>query len=286
MRSTPCETTAGGRSYAAATGTALQTNGTSRGYLDLLGLTIITADGGTATCKHSHGSSLLDYIICDVDVACLIGNVELDSVTPWAPHSALKFTVNRRPKHITIQQLLKPKPLPYQVDNKNANLCWNISACEWQDSYSSFYDKASDQFVRDSDPHGVWAHADSLGITEVSRQRAVRYAQWSMAVEAAIISQSDTPCGDSHLGRGQLPILEEKSLANKSSNLKIEHFIWTFPPMKQWRAPTYFRPFGPLFHHFSMLLALLLESTLLTLLHKMSKLLDGSAFISPFATLP
>lgn len=44
------------------------------GLLELLGLTIITA-GDVGTCKTSSGSSLLDYVVCDVDIAPLIGNI-------------------------------------------------------------------------------------------------------------------------------------------------------------------------------------------------------------------
>ena len=79
------------------------------GLLHTMGLTIITA-GIEATCHHSHGSSLLDYIICDEDIACLIGNVSLEPVKVWGPHVALKFSINRRPEHILVQQLCQPKP--------------------------------------------------------------------------------------------------------------------------------------------------------------------------------
>ena len=40
-----------------------------------------------------------------------------------------------------------------------------------------------------------------------------------------------------------MPILEEKSLANKSSNLKIEHFIWTLPTNEAVAGPDLFSTF-------------------------------------------
>ena len=49
------------------------------GLLDTMGLRVVTA-GNDNTCKTSSGSSLLDYIVCDSDVAHLIDDVMLEVV--------------------------------------------------------------------------------------------------------------------------------------------------------------------------------------------------------------
>ena len=94
------------------------------GMLELLGLTIVTA-GSDNTCKTSTGSPLLDYIVCDVDVAPLLGDLSLE-VGPWGPHSSIRFSVNRRCEHIKTLQLIKPKPVTASVDDKGVPVQWNI----------------------------------------------------------------------------------------------------------------------------------------------------------------
>ena len=45
---------------------------TQSGILDSMGLRVVTA-GSDDTCKTASGSSLLDYIICDIDICDMGG---------------------------------------------------------------------------------------------------------------------------------------------------------------------------------------------------------------------
>ena len=74
-----------------------------------------------------------------------------------------------------------------------------------------------------------WQHADSLNITAEAEQRAIRYAQWSMAAESAILDNSTDTARSKYQGRGMMPVLKERSMADKSSDLKVEHYIWKLP---------------------------------------------------------
>lgn len=131
------------------------------GLLEFFGLIVLTV-GGEHTCKTSSGSSLLDYIVCDTDIAPFIGNVSPEPMVTWGPHSALKCSVNRRPEYVTIQQLRKPKPLPWQLNSKGQPDFWHISAGEWEALHNGFRHSAEQLHKRDFGPHGIWSHADSI----------------------------------------------------------------------------------------------------------------------------
>ena len=60
------------------------------GLLEPLDFSVIIA-GNQDTCTTSTGSSLLDYILCDRNVANLIVDLELEACVDWAPHAAVKF---------------------------------------------------------------------------------------------------------------------------------------------------------------------------------------------------
>ena len=80
---------------------------TQSGILNQMGLRVVTA-GSENTCKTSTGSSLLDYIVCDLDVANLIGDISLE-VGRWNPHSCIRFSIDRRCEAIKTLQIRRPK---------------------------------------------------------------------------------------------------------------------------------------------------------------------------------
>ena len=57
---------------------------------------------------------------------------------------------------------------------------------------------------------------------------SVKYAQWSIAAEEAAIESNPQPKqSDKQKGRGQPPVYTCETLASKSSELFIEHHIWS-----------------------------------------------------------
>ena len=150
------------------------------GILELLGLMIITA-GDVNTCKTSSGSSLLDYILCDPDLAPLIGDLSLE-VGPWSPHSSVRFSINRRCEHIKTLQLRRPKPLPESIDDKRVPTQWHLDQRQW-DQLLEHSAKEAIAAVDDtrSDNEEVWQHAGQLNIGDEARDRSIQYAQWSIA---------------------------------------------------------------------------------------------------------
>ena len=88
-----------------------------------------------------------------------------------------------------------------------------------------------------SDNEEVWQHARQLNIGDEARERSIQYAQWSIACEKAalLVNGNDTQrqgawsAEKASKGRGTMPQLELKSIANKSADLIIEHCIWSLP---------------------------------------------------------
>ena len=95
------------------------------GLLATSGLSIITA-GDADTCKNSHGYSQLDYLLVDTDITALIGEIELVRHKPWSTHFGLTFTINCRPATIKTMQLVRPKPIPYETDDKGHLQQWRV----------------------------------------------------------------------------------------------------------------------------------------------------------------
>lgn len=159
----------------AVTSTAPLPPGKTQGSLSHLGFSVIIA-GNESTCKTSSDSSLLDSILCDRDITNLIGDLELETSVDWAPHSAVKFSINRRPEFVKTQQLAKPKPLPYLLNHFGQLLPWSIGQAAWDWKLQDAEAAAKAAITRKDDSNGIWQHADSLNITAESEARAIRYA--------------------------------------------------------------------------------------------------------------
>ena len=111
------------------------------------------------------------------------------------PHSATKFSINRRPEFIKTRQLDKPKPLPYLLNHFGQPQPWSINQESWDAKLKQAEAGASQAIARKDDSNGIWQHADSLNITAEAEQRAIRYAQWSMVAESAILITQPIPPG-------------------------------------------------------------------------------------------
>ena len=80
------------------------------------------------------------------------------------------------------------------------------------------------------DRSGLWQHAGILGVTDRSRSLAIKYAQWPMAVEEAIIDNNpEAKPNKDQRGRGLPRRYLWDTLAEKSSSKAIEHVIWSLP---------------------------------------------------------
>ena len=145
---------------------------------------VVTAAGSEGTCKHATGWSLLDYLIVDADLAPLISNLQLVADVPWGPHLAITFELNRRPEHVKIQVLERPKPLPDAFDDKGNASHWDIPEHQWNTIFEEAYEPAAAS-VRSSlgSCPEIWKHAELHGIQAEAEARAIHYAQWSRAVE-------------------------------------------------------------------------------------------------------
>ena len=150
---------------------------TQSGILDSMGLRVVTA-GSENTCKTASGSSLLDYIICDMDIAHLIGDLSLE-IGPWNPHSSLRFSINRRCEHIRTLQLKKPKPLPVQKDDKGVAMPWQFEKEQWWELFNQAEAEAISAVDRSKNTsREEWRHVEQLGVQTESRDASIAYAQW------------------------------------------------------------------------------------------------------------
>ena len=135
-------------------------------------------------------------------------------------------------------QLRRPKPLPTCTDEKGLPVQWSIDGREWEHLFAQSAQEAA-KAIDDTKGSNqeAWQHAEQLGIQEESRARAIEYAQWSIASEKAALlcngdewQKSKASCGgESCKGSGIMPTLELKSMATKSSELAVEHSIWSLP---------------------------------------------------------
>ena len=208
----------------------METDEWDEAILKSLGLGIVKA-GCDGTCKTSNGRKQLDYLLVSIDLIPFISNMKVVRDVAWSPHSAVTFDVDRRPERVHFQTLSKPAPLPYAKNDNGLSLPWCTTAEEWNEKLRQCKGRAEAAIdnTRDDDS-GTWQHASSLGITEEARKLSIWYAQWSMAVEDTIIEQSQD--GKHHKdkrGRGMQPSYKWETLASKSSNLPIEHIIWSLP---------------------------------------------------------
>ena len=197
------------------------------GMLASSGLSIITA-GDQATCKHSYGHSQIDYLLVDTDITALIGEVELVTAKSWSAHFGLTFTINCRPATIKTWQLVRPKPIPYEKDGKGQLQQWQVDEDEWHHALQEATEAAETKInATELDDSGAWQHAANLGITDSSKEKAIRYAAWSIACEQVAL-KANPPEKDAHkhTGRGLMPTYELRSLAEKSKHKYTEHLMW------------------------------------------------------------
>ena len=197
------------------------------GMLSTADLTIITA-GDHPTCKHSNGLSQIDYLLVDTTITSLISEVKLVEAKPWSTHAGIEFAINCRPATIHTLQQVKPKPIPYEKDDKGNQQQWHIADEEWQNSLEAARDTAEHLIdASHNDESGAWQHAEKLGITQQARTFAIRYAAWSIASEGGALT-ANPPEKDprKHKGRGLMPKYEWRSLADKSKHKFTEHLMW------------------------------------------------------------
>lgn len=103
------------------------------GMLTLTGLSIITA-GDQPTCKHSHSHSQIDYLLVDTSIVSLVSEVKLLAAKTWSAHCGIEFVINCRHGSVYTLQLVKPKPIPYQKDDKGNHLQWHIEDEDWHNA--------------------------------------------------------------------------------------------------------------------------------------------------------
>ena len=110
------------------------------GFASLLNVLPITA-GQHGTCRIATGSSQLDYLLIDEQLAPLIGDVSLVSSVPWSPHTGFRFSLLRKPSLIFTSQFVKPKPLPPATDSNGRPCLWECSQSDFQRAFDlEYYD--------------------------------------------------------------------------------------------------------------------------------------------------
>jgi hypothetical protein len=115
---------------------------------------------------------------------------------------------------------------------------WHLDEQKWTDLFNQAADEAG-KIIENSKKLNPeeWQHAEQLGITETSRHLGILYAQWSIACERAALlvngddkQQRGAISGEwSSKGRGVMHTFDLKSMANRSSDLVVEHAIWSLP---------------------------------------------------------
>lgn len=202
--------------------------------LQSAGLQILTV-GDEKTCNTSTGSKQNDYIIVSIDLVPFIINLKLEADVPWGPHLGLSFEIDRRPEKTLYQALARPAGVPYAKDDKGKPTPWSINETGWETKLLNTRNRAEKAIdATNNDDSGTCQHTASSGPTDLVRNFSVRYAQWSMAaeesaLEAALEAKPEAPQSDKQKGRGLLPTYDWVSLANKSSDLTVEHHIWSQP---------------------------------------------------------
>ena len=79
-----------------------------------------------------------------------------------------------------------------------------------------------------NDSTGTWQHAASIGATDTVTEVSIKYAQWSMANEEAILETNpEADRKPKQLGRGQPAKYKWETIANHSSDLPVEHLVWS-----------------------------------------------------------
>ena len=111
------------------------------GFLDLVGGTVVLADGGAATCTAGKGS-LIDFAIVRKDIS---GSVQLaqDLEAPWSPHVGLMASIQveawrdkiwkwDHPKHLPTGKALGPRnQVPSGDSPPQVEFHWSPKAQEW-----------------------------------------------------------------------------------------------------------------------------------------------------------
>ena len=198
--------------------------------LDAVGLTIITV-GSEKTCKTSKASKQNDYLLVSTSLVPFIEDLAIVPDVVWQPHVAIAFSINRRPGKVYHQAIDKPATLPYVKEANGKVLPWCIDDRAWLSKLDDMKDAATKAIdaTRDDDT-GIWQHASSLGATDPVRTFSIKYAQWSMATEKAIIDTNpEAKKSSDQLGRGLPPSYKWETIADRSGSLPIEHLIWSQP---------------------------------------------------------
>ena len=125
------------------------------GMLSTVGLSIVTA-GKEPTCKHSTGHSLIDYLLVDTSIVSLIRNIKLVEAKPWSTHAGIEFDINCRPAPISTLQLVRPKPIPYEKDDKGNLQQWHIEDEHWRSLLHTAGDTA-EQLIDETSNDDTWA---------------------------------------------------------------------------------------------------------------------------------
>ena len=99
--------------------------------LDKMGLVIVKV-GSEKTCKTSHGSKQSDYLLVSTDMAQFIDDIKLEADAPWNPHTAISFSINKKPGRAYHQAMVQPDVLPYVKEDDGKILPWIIEPNEWQ----------------------------------------------------------------------------------------------------------------------------------------------------------
>lgn len=118
------------------------------GLLEALKCQVIVA-GEEPTCYHAYGKSTLEYGLFSLELMGLVQSFRTVADVPWKPHLGLELVLNRRPEHITTQQIQHVEPLP---TDPNMDTNWHVTDSQWQSTLTRHDDARNGLFDQHDDP--------------------------------------------------------------------------------------------------------------------------------------
>ena len=168
------------------------------------------------TCTSGPGR-LIDFAFVRSDFAAALSEVDLDSTTPWAPHSSIVLQLNRAPRNIVTRILRKPSSLVPGPRTVCHELVWKKAR------------------THPSPPLGCGLPASRLTATSVFDNDAqlvsCKYTHWSSKAEKWLVAAQGRKMHRRWFGGGQhvdvkcAPLLPRRAMLSRCHH-SAEHGLW------------------------------------------------------------
>ena len=156
------------------------------GVVSAFGMVILHEPVSTGTCRLptcQEGDRLFDYTSCTHGVARLLGEFQIHHSVLWWPDYGISFEATRRPSQGRCWQDVKPKSLPYRVDDKGDPMQYSCTHEVWLDTLRCITHYDDKDVTYSPSFQVVVAFAHKIDAYDTCAAASRMYHEWSRAAE-------------------------------------------------------------------------------------------------------